>query len=96
MIFEFHPKAKQELEEAVSYYDGISQVLGGQFILEIQRTLDRIEKFPQAWPQLSKNTRRCRVIAFPYGIIYQLKEKEIFVIAVMNLHRKPNYWTDRK
>ncbi|MDJ0597593.1 MAG: type II toxin-antitoxin system RelE/ParE family toxin [Crocosphaera sp.] len=70
MNFEFHPQAKQELEDAVNYYDSISQALGDQFILEIQKTLERIEKFPEAWLPLSKNTRKCRVLTFPYGVIY--------------------------
>ena len=38
MSFEFHPQAQQELEDAVNYYDGISEALGDQFILEIQKT----------------------------------------------------------
>jgi hypothetical protein len=29
------------------------------------------------------------------GIIYQIREKEILVVAVANLHRKPDYWKDR-
>jgi len=33
--------------------------------------------------------------SFPYGIIYQAKEEEIVIVAVANLHRKPNYWIDR-
>lgn len=96
MNFEFHPQAQQELEDAVNYYDGISEALGDQFILEIQKTWERIENFPEAWPQLSKNTHKCRVLTFPYGVIYQLKETEIFIIAIMHLQRQPNYWVDRK
>ena len=38
MNFEFHPQAQQELEDAVNYYDGISEALGDQIILEIQKT----------------------------------------------------------
>ena len=64
MTFDFHPQAQQELEEAVDYYDNISQVLGNQFILEIKKTLERIEKFPEAWPQLSKNTMNISIFIF--------------------------------
>jgi plasmid stabilization system protein ParE len=95
MAYDFHPDAKRELEEAVAYYDNISGELGDAFIEEVEQTLERIEKFPEAWPQLSKNTRRCRTLSFPYGIVYQIKDKRILVVAMMHLQRKPNYWSDR-
>jgi hypothetical protein len=30
-----------------------------------------------------------------FGIIYQIVEKQIVVIAVMHLHKKPDYWKKR-
>ena len=95
MAYDFHPDAKRELKDAVAYYDNISRELGDAFIEEVEQTLDRIQKFPEAWPQLSKNTRRCRTLSFPYGIVYQIKNQRILVVAVMHLQRKPNYWSDR-
>jgi hypothetical protein len=32
---------------------------------------------------------------FPYGIIYELSEDEIVIIAVAPLHREPEYWRSR-
>jgi plasmid stabilization system protein ParE len=96
MIYDFHPDAQQELEYAVAYYDSINPELAHAFLDEIEHTLERIIKFPEAWSKLSANTRRCRMMGFPYGIIYQIKNQRIVVIAVMHLQRKPNYWTDRK
>lgn len=95
MAYDFHPDAKQELADAVAYYDNVSRELSDAFIEEVEQTLNRIEKFPEAWPQLSKNTRRCRTVSFPYGIVYTIKEQQISVVAVMHLQRKPNYWTNR-
>ncbi|NEP46845.1 MAG: type II toxin-antitoxin system RelE/ParE family toxin [Okeania sp. SIO2H7] len=95
MAFDFHPKAQQELEEAVSYYDNINPILGNQLIAEIELVLSRIEQFPESWPKLSANTRRCRTKNFPYGVVYKRSETGIFIVAVMHLQRKPNYWSDR-
>ncbi len=95
MAYDFHPDAKQELDDAVAYYDNISREMGDAFVTEVERALNRVEKFPQAWTELSKNTRRCRIASFPYGIIYALKEQQILIVAVMHLQRQPNYWTNR-
>lgn len=93
--FEFHPDAKRELEDAVTYYDNISREMGDVFLTEVEHAFKRIENFPEAWPQLSQNNRRCRIASFPYGIVYSIKDNSILVVAVMHLQRRPNYWTDR-
>ncbi|KAM3101049.1 type II toxin-antitoxin system RelE/ParE family toxin [Phormidesmis sp. 146-12] len=95
MRYDFHPDAQRELQEAVDYYDGINQELGDAFLDEVERSLERIVKFPEAWAQLSINTRRCRTVGFPYGIVYQIRGDRILIVAFMHLQRKPNYWTDR-
>jgi plasmid stabilization system protein ParE len=95
MPYDFHPDAKQELDDAVAYYDNISREMGDAFLAEVERAISRIEQFSEAWTQLSKNTRRCRVASFPYGIIYAIREQRILIVAVMHLQRQPNYWTNR-
>ncbi|MCT7958878.1 type II toxin-antitoxin system RelE/ParE family toxin [Laspinema palackyanum] len=71
MIYDFHPAAKQELNDTVNYYDNINPDLGDAFLDEFDRTLDRIQRFPKAWSLLSANTRYCRMGRFPYSIIYR-------------------------
>lgn len=95
MHYDFHPDAQRELQAAVDYYDAINQELGDAFLDEVERSLERIVKFPEAWAQLSINTRRCRTVGFPYGIVYQIQGDRILVVAFMHLQRKPNYWADR-
>ena len=95
MNYTFHPHAEKELEEIENYYDSIREALGNRFRDEIEMTILRILKFPNGWEPLSPIVRRCRLNGFPYGIIYRVKSEEIRLLAVMHLHRKPDYWTDR-
>ncbi len=95
MRFSFHPSAQKELNEAIDYYNKCQDELGIEFAEEVYKTIQIILQFPQAWSQLSKNTRRCLINRFPYGVIYQLAEDEIFIIAIMQLNKKPNYWYGR-
>ncbi len=87
--------AQIELDEAIEYYNYEITGLGDRFLSEVVNTLNRINEFPEAWHPCSKRTRRCQTRRFPYGLIYQIREKEILVVAVANLHRKPDYWKDR-
>ena len=95
MRIRFLEIAEIEPDEAIGYYNYEAPGLGDAFLTEVLDTLDRIGKFPEAWHPCSKRTRRCQVRRFPYGIIYQIREKEILVIAVSHLHRRPDYWKDR-
>ena len=82
MRIRFLEIAEIEPDEAIGYYNYEAPGLGDAFLTEVLDTLDRIGKFPEAWHPCSKRTRRCQVRRFPYGIIYQIREKEILVIAV--------------
>ena len=95
MRIRFLDIAQIELDQAIEYYNYESPGLGDEFLTEVLKVIDRIGKFPEAWHRLSKRTRRCQTRRFPYGIIYQIREEEILVVAVANLHRRPDYWKER-
>jgi hypothetical protein len=96
MKYSFHPLALAELNEAIDYYEELQTGLGLEFAKEIFSSTQRIIGFPSAWSSLSQNTRRCLVNRFPYGIIYQILDNEILIIAIMQLNRKPSYWENRE
>lgn len=95
MKFYFHPDAKEELDGAVTYYEQCQPGLGLEFAEEVYATIARIIEYPNAWSTLSKNSRRCLVNRFPYGVIYQIKSRTLRIIAVAHLHRRPGYWKER-
>ena len=95
MKIDFLEIAQIELDDAIEYYNYEVPRLGDAFLTEVLNALDRIGEFPEAWQACSKRTRRCQTRRFPYGIIYQIREKEVLVVAIANLHRKPDYWKDR-
>jgi len=87
--------AQDELDEGYIYYEDQLKGLGDEFVDEVLNTLKRIKLNPKAWAPLSKRTRRCLFKRFSYGIIYQIREKELLIVAIAHLHRKPQYWKNR-
>jgi toxin ParE2 len=87
--------AQQELDEAVSYYNGQVAGLGDAFLLEVVAAIERIRRFPEGWHPLGENVRRCRLHRFPYGLIYQPDRNEVIIVAVAHSHRRPSYWRNR-
>ena len=95
MKFYFHEDAETEFNRAIEYYEDARSGLGLEFAQEVYVAITRVIQFPDAWPPMSKNTRRCLVSRFPFGIIYQVKSDYVRIIAVADLRRRPNYWRDR-
>lgn len=95
MKFYFHEDAETEFDRAVEYYEDSQSGLGLEFAQEVYAAITRVIHFPDAWSPMSKNTRRCLVSRFPFGIIYQVKSGYVRIIAVADLRRRPNYWRDR-
>ncbi len=96
MSFSFHPEAEEEFNKAIDYYEDIEPGLGYDFALEVYSTIKRSVEFPKVWAVLEGDVRRSLVRRFPYGILYSEEQDRIFIVAVMNLHREPEYWKKRK
>ena len=71
--------------------------LGHQCAIEIVAAVERIKANPGMWPIMDHQVRRCLVHRFPYGVIYSVDEQRsrVLILAVMHLHRQPNYWSGR-
>lgn len=95
MTFSFHPEADQEFAEAVAYYETCDAGLGLDFAREVYLAVQNASDYPLMWPTIEPEVRRCLVHRFPYGVLYSVEPDGIFILAVMNLHRDPDYWKHR-
>jgi toxin ParE1/3/4 len=91
---EFHPSAREELVQSARYYQAQTAGLGSRFAAAVQDAVRRIQESPLLYRVIEGDIRRCRVLRFPYGVVYRVRER-IEVIAVMHLHREPGYWKSR-
>ncbi len=95
MKVEYTAAARREFIEAAEYYAAEKPELGDEFCEEVQQAIKRVLEFPVAWTTISPRTHRCRTRRFPYGIIYQMSERGLLIVAVMHLHRSPRAWESR-
>lgn len=95
MTFSFHPDAETEFHEAIDYYENCELGLGYDFSIEVFTTIQNILNYPNAWPVIETDIRRCLANRFPYGIVYSIEHGKIFILAVMHLRRHQDYWKKR-
>ena len=94
MKVRFLTPASIELIEAMEYYEGQRLGLGYEFQSEVETAVDKIKEFPNAWTLVSNRTRRILLKRFPFGLLYQVRNDEIIVAAVMDLRRDPTRWEE--
>ena len=95
MNYSFHPEAEVEFTEAIEYYEEKESGLGYDFAVEVYSTIERTMAFPKAWPVIEEDIRRSLIRRFPYGILYSEEKEGIYIMAVMHLHKNPEYWKHR-
>ena len=88
--------ALREFLEASEFYEIQQSGVGLRFQKEIWRAIQHIRDYPFAWPAESKDIRRCFVHKFPYKILYYVHKDTVVILAFAHLHRRPNYWVDRR
>jgi plasmid stabilization system protein ParE len=95
MSYVFHPDAEVELNEAIEWYETREPGLGLDFATQAHAAIQRALAFPLAWQEMGGDIRRALVHRFPYGVLYVPGQDQMFIIAVMHLHRQPGYWQNR-
>lgn len=95
MNVRFLAPARQEIEDAVTWYDQQADGLGTEFLDELDRVIRRAVAYPLSAREIEPGLRRGLLARFPYGVIYGLEGDIIIVVAVAHLHREPRYWVDR-
>ncbi|AHF91969.1 plasmid stabilization protein [Opitutaceae bacterium TAV5] len=91
----FHREAEEEYVKAAGYYAKISPDLGERFYDEMERLIAEVCRWPQTYRYIRRPVRRHFSTLFPYGILYEEKPDHIRIVAVMPLHREPDYWLHR-
>ncbi|HEX8913353.1 MAG TPA: type II toxin-antitoxin system RelE/ParE family toxin [Humisphaera sp.] len=92
MKLAFAEEAKAELRQAFEWY---GPGPGRDFLLAIGAAVRKVREHPLRWPVIRGEVRRYRTDKYPYGILYKVKPDHIRILAIMHLHRDPEYWVER-
>jgi plasmid stabilization system protein ParE len=86
-------RARNDVVNAIDYYDAISSELCDRFLSELSETYKKLVEHPQFHSLISSNPkdqfRDIKLKSFPYVVIYEIHETKVIVTAVMNTSQKP-------
>ena len=90
-----HSSAKQELTDAIDWYEKERKGRGARFFIAYLKTINAILVNPFIFPKEFEEVRKAQVQKFPYTIFYELHENEVFIYAVFHHKRNPEAWIER-
>lgn len=91
----FHPEADAEMMSAAKFYEAQQKDLGKRFLASVQDALNRIQVNPLLYQEIESGVRRCLTMRFPFGVVFRIMPNQYVIVAVMHLHREPEYWKSR-
>lgn len=91
------PRALADAAGAAEWYDEQRDGLGLEFAHALDAGLNTISQFPELYPKVHREVRRCLLGRFPFGIFYELLEDDsILVVAVFHASRDPDAWREQQ
>ena len=91
----FHPDAESEMIEAAAHYEAQQPDLGRRFLASVQDADNRIVLNPHLYQVVEGDVRRCLTKTFPFGVLFRERPDQVVIMAVMHMHRDPDYWKSR-
>jgi len=94
-LIRIRPQAERDVNKAYSWYEGQRPGLGREFILEIDKVLLRLSKYPYMYREIHRGVRRAITRRFPIAIFYIATDTEVRVLAIVDMARDVSVWQKR-
>ena len=89
-------EAFDELNDSIEYYEEQQVGLGLRLKNEVDQHVKWITRNADV-PRIRKGAyRRVNLKIFPYYIAYIIRENILWILAIANSYKKPEYWINRK
>ena len=90
MTVKLHPKAEEDLSDALNYYYEIDEKLEAKFLKYIELTFDKILQFTNLYPYENEVAQKIIVEKFPYIVLYEQYEDIVMILAIFHTKRDSN------
>ena len=91
----FHPEARDEYDEALTWYQARSARAAARFESEVDRVVGLIRANPDSFPAYDGEHRYAVLRRFPYSLVYRAQGDQVTAVAVAHSARRAGYWGSR-
>ena len=91
----FHDTARDELANAVAFFNDRSEGLGAALAAEVSSAIEHIVAFGEMGVAVRPGVRRILLRHYPFSLLYNVSADRVRILALMHHRRRPGYWADR-
>jgi len=92
----FHEAARDELADAVTFYNDRSEGLGAALVEDVNRVIDHVVVHGEMGVVVRPGVRRILLRRFPFSLLHNASDERVRILALMHHRRRPGYWADRR
>ncbi|MGB9365855.1 MAG: type II toxin-antitoxin system RelE/ParE family toxin [Xanthobacteraceae bacterium] len=86
------PEAEAEINQAKEWYLSQSWLAAARFREAVDLAIETIERNPEQYQVVYRQTRRMLVDEFPYALFYTVTETLVTVVSCFHTARDPKLW----
>jgi mRNA-degrading endonuclease RelE of RelBE toxin-antitoxin system len=89
--------ATEDTNEAYIFYEGQQKGLGDRFLDELAHFYEKLKHHPTYYSFVSdeKTIRALSLKVFPYKIIYEIEDNELYVFAIHHFRQNSDHFLKR-
>ncbi len=80
-----------DLDEALLWYESEQKGLAMRFYQSFENAIERINRNPHAFSDVTPGVKRILLKKFPYKVFYTISENKIFVLGISHAKRSNSY-----
>lgn len=92
---QYHPLFDCDVREAAGWYDRRSNGLGTAFTALVRQRVDEVIANPERFARLPSGCRYVRIPRFPYIVLFDVHDRELFILGVVHTARSEEKWHER-
>ena len=87
-------KARADILEAFSRYEGQRPGLGSDFLKTVDQHVELIGSNPSAYQIVHQDMRRSMLPRFPYVLLYRIDDDTVLITGCYHTSRDPKVWLE--
>jgi len=95
VTYQLSDSAVADVQAVIDHYRAASRGIAIGFIEDVARCLRLLSRNPYVGSSIGQSFRRMPLNRYPYFLIYQVANNQVYVVSVYHQRRHPERWRNR-
>ena len=83
------PEAERDVDQVYDWYESQRIGRGEDFMVRLEACFHSIVRSPEMYAEIRKPFRRALIRKYPYAVIYEYRNPDVWILAVFHMSQEP-------